>query len=224
MLAIDARVLRRAHRGSRCSPVISTTARPGTSVRPAAIARAMVTEYGMSDRVGFQHFGEEDRDPWSRGDQHSDETAQMIDEEVKRIIDETYAQAKKTIDDNRDQVVAIAEALLKHETLTADEVGKLMRGESLGKTTVSDLLKAEREKNAAAEEPRHTEVKEKSDDGEADTARASCPAPRNHATPTTPKPPLRDRQPPPIRFTMHPRISREPTHGPEQRRPRRGPV
>ena len=130
-----------------------------------SIARAMVTEYGMSDRVGFQLFSEGDGDPFSRGETHSDETAQMIDEEVKRLIDETYADAKKIIEDHKDEVIAIAEALLKYETLTAEEVGKLMRGESLGKTTVSDLLKAEREK--AAQAPRHTEVKEKSDDGEA---------------------------------------------------------
>ena len=117
-----------------------------------AIARAMVKQYGMSDRVGFQLFSEDDGEPWQRGEQHSDDTARMIDEEVKRILDETYAQATQTIEDNREQVVAIAEALLKYETLTADEVGKLMRGESLGKTTVSDLLAAEREKTASGKD------------------------------------------------------------------------
>lgn len=131
------------------------------------IARAMVTEYGMSDRVGFQLFAGDDENPYQRGEHHSDDTTQMIDEEVKRLIDETYAETKQIIEDNRDQVIAIAEALLKYETLTSDEVGKLMKGESLGKTTVSDLLAAEREKSAEA--ARHAEVKEKSDDGEADT-------------------------------------------------------
>ena len=135
-----------------------------------SIARAMVTEYGMSDRVGFQLFGSDDENnPWQRGEQHSDETAQMIDEEVKRLIDETYQETKQLIEEHKDQVIAIAEALLKYETLTADEVGKLMKGESLGKTTVSDLLAAEREKTAAtaAEEP--SSAPDKADEGESDT-------------------------------------------------------
>ena len=139
------------------------------------IARAMVTEYGMSERVGFQLFAGDDENPYARGDQHSDETAKMIDEEVKRIIDETYSQAKHIIETHKDQVIAIAEALLKYETLSADEVGKLMKGESLGKTTVSDLLAAEREK--AAEQERHAEVKEKKDEGESDTGPGVMPSP-----------------------------------------------
>jgi len=132
-----------------------------------SIARAMVTEYGMSERVGFQLFANDDENPYARGEQHSDETAKMIDEEVKRLIDETYAQTKHIIETHKDQVIAIAEALLKYETLTSNEVDKLMKGESLGKTTVSDLLAAEREKTA--DQARHGEVKEKTDEGESDT-------------------------------------------------------
>ncbi|MFN3167013.1 MAG: ATP-dependent zinc metalloprotease FtsH [Phycisphaeraceae bacterium] len=142
-----------------------------------SIARAMVKEYGMSDRVGFQLFADEGGEPWQRGDLHSDETARMIDEEVKRLIDETYAQAKKTLEDNRDEVVAIAEALLKYETLNADEVGKLMRGESLGKTTVSDLLAAEREKTAAPGNEDAATAPGKADDGEADSGPGMMPSP-----------------------------------------------
>ena len=141
----------------------------------SSIARAMVTEYGMSERVGFQLFASDDENPYARGDQHSDQTVKMIDEEVKRLIDETYAQAKHIIETHKDQVIAIAEALLKYETLTADEVNKLMKGESLGKTTVSDLLAAEREKAAA--QARHAEVKEKPDKGESETGSGVLPSP-----------------------------------------------
>jgi len=141
------------------------------------IARAMVTEYGMSDRVGFQLFGSDDENPYARGEQHSDETAQMIDEEVKRLIDETYAQARHIIDTHKDQVIAIAEALLKYETLTAEEVGKLMKGESLGKTTVSDLLAAEREKAAAAEDKPAEPATDTKEDGESDTGPGVMPSP-----------------------------------------------
>ncbi|MEM6257666.1 MAG: ATP-dependent zinc metalloprotease FtsH [Planctomycetota bacterium] len=140
------------------------------------IARAMVTEFGMSDRVGFQLFAGDSENPYAPGDQHSDETTQMIDEEVKRLIDETYAQAKQIIEDNKEQVVAIAEALLKYETLTAEEVGKLMKGESLGKTTVSDLLAAEREKTADNAKEQASAIKP-ADEGESDTGPGVMPSP-----------------------------------------------
>jgi cell division protease FtsH len=112
------------------------------------IARAMVTEYGMSERVGFQLFGDDDREPWQRGDQLSDDTAKAIDEEVKRLIDTTYAEAKQIIEDHRQQVIDLAEALLKYETLSFGEVDKLMKGEPLAKPTVGDLLQQERAKPA----------------------------------------------------------------------------
>ena len=99
----------------------------------------------------------------------------MIDEEVKRLIDETYMQTKDIIESHKDQVIAIAEALLKYETLTADEVGKLMKGESLGKTTVSDLLAAEREKAAAASKEDAVAVTDKPDEG--DTEPDAMPSP-----------------------------------------------
>lgn len=135
-----------------------------------SIARAMVTEYGMSDRVGFQLFAAaDDGNPYQQADHHSDETTQMIDQEVKRLIDETYAETLQIIESHRDQVVSIAEALLKYETLTSDEVGRLMKGESLGKTTVSDLLAAEREKSAAASAEDAATAPGKTDEGESDT-------------------------------------------------------
>ncbi|MGB0767366.1 MAG: ATP-dependent zinc metalloprotease FtsH [Phycisphaeraceae bacterium] len=140
-----------------------------------SIARAMVTEYGMSERVGFQLFAGDDDNPYQRGEHHSDDTTHMIDQEVKRLIDETYQETLKIIEDHKDQVVAIAEALLKYETLTADEVGKLMKGESLGKTTVSDLLAAEREK-AADTKPADTKPAA-DDDGGTDTGPGMMPSP-----------------------------------------------
>ena len=117
------------------------------------IARAMIMEYGMSERLGFQRFGpDEALNPWEQPDKMmSDETAQIIDEEVKKLIDQTYAEAKKMLEDHRDQLDALAQALLRFETLTKDEVDKLMRGESLNKTTVSDLLDAEKDKSKRRE-------------------------------------------------------------------------
>ena len=113
------------------------------------IARAMVTEYGMSDKVGFQIFHDDRREPWQQADSMSDETAQLIDEEVKALIDRTYAQAVKIIEDHKQQVIDLAEALLKYETLTREEVDKIMTGQPLGKATVGDLLQQEAKKSAA---------------------------------------------------------------------------
>jgi cell division protease FtsH len=73
----------------------------------------------------------------------SEQTAQTIDEEVKRIIDAAYADARRLIEANRDELEAIAQALLKYETLTGEEVRRVMAGEALDRPTVADLIAAE---------------------------------------------------------------------------------
>ena len=119
------------------------------------IARAMVTEYGMSERLGFLLLASDNKqNPFEmEGRGISDDTAQMIDEEVKSIIDTTYAETKTLIESHGEQLERLAEALLKYETLSYEEVDKLMKGEALNKPTVSDLLAAEREKSPAKSEP-----------------------------------------------------------------------
>lgn len=120
------------------------------------IARAMVTQFGMSDKLGFQMLGFDDgRNPWEQPEkQMSDNTAKIIDEEVKRIIDTTYGEAKAMLETHRVELQKLAEALLKYETLNAEEVDRLMKGEPLGKATVSDLLRAEQDKARAAAVPK----------------------------------------------------------------------
>lgn len=75
---------------------------------------------------------------------YSDETARMIDEEVRRMVDESYADAVTLLSERWDQVERVADALLRFETLTADEVRSLMRGEELSKPSITDLLKKSR--------------------------------------------------------------------------------
>ncbi|MFG0273550.1 MAG: ATP-dependent zinc metalloprotease FtsH [Phycisphaerales bacterium] len=111
------------------------------------IARTMITEWGMSDRLGFVRYaGEDKRDTFVADRDFSDETARVLDEEVRRLVDEAYSTARTTLKEKWEQVEAVAEALLRHETLTADDVQRLMRGEELAKPTVSDLLAAEAKK------------------------------------------------------------------------------
>ena len=108
------------------------------------MARAMALDWGMSQRLGFvKYSGEDTRESLIPEKEYSDETARIIDEEVRRFVDEAYVEARTLIEANWEKIVAVAEALLKYETLSVDEVRKLMRGESLGKPTVSDLLAAE---------------------------------------------------------------------------------
>ena len=112
------------------------------------IARTMITEYGMSEKLGFLLYGmDESRNPWEQPERlYSDETAHVIDAEVKRIVDQTYNETRQMLEAHRDELRRLAEALLKYETLTKDEVDRLMKGEPLSKPTVGDLLRAEQAK------------------------------------------------------------------------------
>lgn len=116
--------------------------------RATDMARRMVTEWGMSDKVGFVYYGDdpERRSAWldlPGGHEYSQLTAQAIDEEVKRLINEAYEDTRRILTENRDKLEAIAQALIKYETLEASEVQALIRGESLRRPTLSDLLDAD---------------------------------------------------------------------------------
>ncbi|MCB9840091.1 MAG: ATP-dependent zinc metalloprotease FtsH [Phycisphaeraceae bacterium] len=114
------------------------------------IARAMVLEWGMSEALGFIRYeGRDTREMFVADKDYSDETARLIDEEVRRIVDEAYQDAVRMLDEAWAKVEAVADALLKYETLTADEVHALMRGEKLVKAAgIGDLLAAERRRTA----------------------------------------------------------------------------
>lgn len=109
------------------------------------VARSMIKEFGMSDKLGFIYYGDEDGqggvEMFRR--EYSDNTADLIDREVKALIDSLYARTRKLMEENSDKIQTIAEALLKYETLTGDEVHALIRGDTLDKPTLSDLLDAD---------------------------------------------------------------------------------
>jgi cell division protease FtsH len=115
------------------------------------IARTMVTEWGMSPKLGFVRLSaEENPDAFVAEREFSDETALLVDQEIKRFVDEAYTMAADTLKEHWEKVVAVAEALLKHETLDAADVNALMRGEQISTPTVSDLLEAEAKKQPPA--------------------------------------------------------------------------
>ncbi|HRW56101.1 MAG TPA: ATP-dependent zinc metalloprotease FtsH, partial [Phycisphaerae bacterium] len=109
------------------------------------LARAMVIEWGMSDKLGFVKYSPLDRNEFGMGEKvYSDDTAHDIDDEVRRLSTEAYEDATRLLEKNWDSVVAVAEALLKHESLDAEEVAKLCRGETLDKPTLSGLIAEEK--------------------------------------------------------------------------------
>src|SRR5581483_9288463 len=96
------------------------------------MARAMVTQWGMSDRLGMVQYGENNEYVFlgremARAKDYSETTAQEIDTEVRRIIDNAYKTAREIIDGNRDKLEMIANALLEYETLEGSQVEEIVR-------------------------------------------------------------------------------------------------
>lgn len=113
------------------------------------IARTMVVEWGMSDRLGFVRYaGSDTRESFVPDKEYSDETAKIIDEEVKRISGEAFDDARRLLEGNWEQVIAVAEALLKYETLSGDDVDKLMRGEQLTRPSAAEELRSQERRRA----------------------------------------------------------------------------
>ncbi len=108
------------------------------------IARTMVAEFGMNSDLGFVYYGEDEREQFfgiAPGRNYSEETARKIDAEVKKLMDEAYADAKRMLQkENKDKLERVAKALLKYETLDGDEVIAIMRGEELHRSTIGELL------------------------------------------------------------------------------------
>jgi cell division protease FtsH len=107
-------------------------------------ARHMILDWGMSDRLGFVMYSPDpNREAIFADKDYSPDTARIIDEEIKRLIDAAYAETERILDEHWVQVVAIAEALLEYETLQADELEALMRGDSITRSSIGDLLDKE---------------------------------------------------------------------------------
>ena len=94
--------------------------------RATKIAKAMVTKYGMSDRVGTISLGSDQEEVFLGRDfaqekSYSEETAGIIDEEIKKIIDSAYNSAKEILNNNRDKLDKVAAVLIEKEKITGEE-------------------------------------------------------------------------------------------------------
>ena len=111
-----------------------TTGASNDIMRATQLARNMVTKWGLSEKLGPLMYAEEEGEVFlgrSAGSQHanvSGETAKLIDEEVRSIIDHCYGTAKQILTENRDKLDMMAEALMKYETIDAPQIDDIMAG------------------------------------------------------------------------------------------------
>ncbi|WP_229722066.1 ATP-dependent zinc metalloprotease FtsH [Marinobacterium nitratireducens] len=108
-----------------------TTGASNDIQRATSLARNMVTKWGLTDELGPLLYDDEDGDPFTRGygqpaKQTSEETQRQIDTVVRKIIDDCYAKARKLLEDNRDILDAMAQALMKYETIDSKQLDELM--------------------------------------------------------------------------------------------------
>ncbi len=116
----------------------------GNDIQQAtSLARSMITEWGMSDKLGPLRYNENQEEIFlghsvARSQHVSEATAQMIDEEIRRVIDEAEATARKVLTEHMDDLHAIAKGLLEYETLNARDVEAILRGEPVDRSEDTD--------------------------------------------------------------------------------------
>ena len=105
------------------------------------IARAMVTQFGFSPELGYVDYANEQQShlgAYQGGTTHSADTQKMIDDKVKEIVDEGYETAKRILTEKADDLERLAQGLLEYETLTGNEITKVIAGEPLTKNDDDD--------------------------------------------------------------------------------------
>ncbi|MBY6201280.1 ATP-dependent zinc metalloprotease FtsH [Maritalea mobilis] len=105
------------------------------------IARAMVTQFGYAEELGFVDYANEQQSylgSYGGGTNHSAATQKIIDDKVKELVDEGYETAKRILTEKRDDLERLAQGLLEYETLTGNEIQKVINGEPLNRGDDSD--------------------------------------------------------------------------------------
>jgi cell division protease FtsH len=110
-----------------------TTGAQNDIERATDIARNMVTKWGLSDRLGPLTYSEDDGEVFlgrsvTRHKNVSDETAHVIDEEIRSVVDRNYRRSEQLLRDHLDKLHSMAEALIKYETIDSDQIDDIMAG------------------------------------------------------------------------------------------------
>lgn len=115
---------------------VRTTGAGNDLERATEMARNMVCKWGMSEALGPLSLGEKNDEVFIGRDighfkNYSEETARLIDAEVKRIVEEAESTAERLLDENMDALKSIAQALIDRETISGEDIDKLLKGEEL---------------------------------------------------------------------------------------------
>jgi cell division protease FtsH len=115
---------------------IQTTGAREDIEQSTELARKMVCEWGMSEKMGPLAFGQKDEQiflgrEFARHKDYSEKTAQDIDEEIKQIVDNSYDRARKILEENIDLLHSLADALLDREALDGNQIEKIIKGEKI---------------------------------------------------------------------------------------------
>jgi cell division protease FtsH len=120
-----------------------TTGASNDIQQATSMARSMVTEWGMSEKLGRLRYVDNQEEIFvghsiARTQTVSGATAKMIDEEIRRIIEEAESKARQVLTDHIDDLHAVTKALLEYETLNAAEVNAVLHGEPIDRGEDSD--------------------------------------------------------------------------------------
>ena len=114
-----------------------TTGASNDIQRATQLARNYVTKWGLSEKMGPLMYDEDDGEVFlgmsagSNPKPHSPDTAREIDQEIRILIDECYAESRKILKENEDKLHVMAEALMEFETLSSEQIDDIMAGASL---------------------------------------------------------------------------------------------
>lgn len=141
-----------------------TTGAQNDIARATQVATRMVTEFGMSDKIGPLALGKENEEVFlgmdiSKSPKHSDRTAELIDDEIKKIISTAKQRATKILEENKDKLENLVKALIERETLNGEQIDKIMKGEQL--EPVETTAKNKENDTEQKETPKQEDVKEK---------------------------------------------------------------
>jgi cell division protease FtsH len=120
-----------------------TTGASNDIMQATDLARKMVTEWGMSDKLGPLRYNDNQEEVFlghavTQKKNVSEATAKVIDEEIRRIVDEADVQCREIVKEHTDELHAIANGLLEYETLTGADIAALMRGETIVRPNADD--------------------------------------------------------------------------------------
>lgn len=120
------------------------------------LARSMVTEWGMSDTLGPVLYAENSGEVFlgksvTQNKNISEDTAKLVDAEIKRLVITAYEQAKKMLQDKQKEWETLAQALIEYETLTGDEIKQVINGEKIDKSSEAPVSEEKRTHSSVPE-------------------------------------------------------------------------